>query len=161
MPPRLSLEGRVFGRLTVSRLSHVQVCAYWSCACECGNMIVVRGTSLIQGRTKSCGCLYSETRVSRFKHGGSLGGKECPEYVAWKNMRRRCEFKSHKHYRHYGGRGIAVCARWRSFANFLADMGRRPSPKLTLERVDNDGNYEPSNCCWASRSAQNANRRRL
>ena len=86
------------------------------------------------------------------------GGKGTTEYIAWKNMRKRCSSKSYVYYSHYGGRGIKVCDRWAtSFPNFLEDMGKKPSPNHSLDRIDNDGNYEPSNCRWATKQEQSRN----
>lgn len=91
-------------------------------------------------------------------HGAAKGGRRTPEYNAWSAMRRRCLSPSCKAYPNYGGRGIQICHRWSSFANFLADMGKRP-PGMTLERRNNNGNYTPRNCIWASYAAQGRNRR--
>lgn len=82
-----------------------------------------------------------------------------PEYVSWRHMKQRCTNPRRKEYPHYGGRGISVCERWQTFANFIADMGLRPGPKYTLDRVNNEGNYEPDNCRWATRTEQSRNRR--
>lgn len=91
-------------------------------------------------------------------HGHCSGGKTTPEYRSWQAMRERCLYESHKHYSRYGGRGISVCDSWReSFSAFLSDMGKKPTPKHTLERINNDGNYEPSNCRWATYAEQRAN----
>jgi hypothetical protein len=98
----------------------------------------------------------------RFGHGRepSHGGSAWPEYFVWNTMRQRCKNKRYKCYKDYGGRGIKVCRRWRYFANFIADMGRRPSPKHQIDRIENDGHYEPGNCRWALRKVQMRNTRR-
>lgn len=94
------------------------------------------------------------------RHGEAVNGKDTPEYVCWMDMKARCLNLKHKHFKYYGGRGIAICERWKtSFENFLADVGRRPSPKHTIDRFPNsDGNYEPNNIRWATRAEQTANR---
>lgn len=93
------------------------------------------------------------------KHGNARRGKRSPEYRSWLAMRWRCENPKATKYPQYGGRGIRICRRWASFANFLADMGPKPGPQFTLHRLDNDGNYEPGNCRWADPPAQCRNKR--
>ena len=97
--------------------------------------------------------------MGKVKHGHHRKGERGSEYIAWDNMKRRCQNPNNKRYSDYGEREIKVCERWQDFCNFLADMGLKPSAGLTLERMDNDGNYEPNNCCWATREEQRANTR--
>lgn len=146
-----NLHGQKFGHLTVLRKSNERKNRYiaWECSCDCGTTVVVRSGHLRDGTTRSCGCLRGNP-VHRKT--GTV------EYEAWKNMRRRCTEPTNKRWESYGGRGITVCDRWQSFENFYNDIGPRP-PGHTLDRTDNDGNYEPGNCTWATRSQQNKNRR--
>jgi hypothetical protein len=130
---------------------------FWECHCECGRIKIVRADHLKVGNTKSCGCLASEMTAARSRtHGETPYRYHSPEYRVWSGMRVRC---SKPRFVHYGGRGIKVCDRWHKFENFLADMGRRPSPTHSLDRIDVDGNYEPSNCRWATRTEQMNNTR--
>jgi len=152
-----------FGRLTAiehtgQRNRHGQ--SLWLCKCECGNKIVVAGNDLRTGHTKSCGCLQRDTvRKLSAVHGHRPGIAPSPTYVTWGNMIQRCENTKHPDYRLYGGRGIAVCAEWHNFKNFLTDMGERP-PGRSIDRYPNgSGNYEPGNCRWATAKEQTNNRR--
>lgn len=147
------MTGQTFGLLTVlgrapDKVSAAQ--AYWQCRCECGQEIAVNGSSLRRGSTRSCGC-------GRVKHG--LANK-APEYHVWEGIKQRCLNPNRRGYEYWGGRGISVCERWLEFENFYADMGPRPGPGYSIDRSDNDGNYEPGNCRWATASEQQRNTRR-
>lgn len=130
----------------------------WLCRCECGGLVVVWGSNLRRGITRSCGCLRREvTGRLRFKH----GLHRTPEHIVWAAMRYRCLNPSSSSWKWYGGRGITICDRWRDdFVAFLEDVGPRPSPEHSLDRIDVDGNYEPGNVRWATPSEQQRNKRR-
>lgn len=129
------------------------------CACGTGPWSA-HWLAVETGKTKSCGCLRRERTIARStKHGLAPRSSRLPEYGVWKEMHRRCSDKNRKQYKDYGGRGIRVCEEWTDFAAFLRDMGPRPSAQHSIERRDNERGYEPSNCYWATRFEQNANRR--
>jgi hypothetical protein len=158
------LSGQTFGRLTVLRRvendKHDKT--RWLCRCECGTEAVRSAHLMRKGESLSCGCLQRETNVSApTRHGNARVKGTTREYEAWSNMVARCENPKATHFECYGGRGISVCARWRNdFVAFLADMGPKPSPWHSIDRYpDNDGNYEPGNCRWATVAQQSRNKR--
>ena len=155
MAYRLRLWGRRFGRLVVNK--RIDPGMKWLCVCDCGNTCSVDGRLLNKGHTQSCGCLKVDIAT---KHGHASRSSRSKEYNAWVDMKRRCFNKDYVQFKDYGGRGISVCPSWSdSFENFLADMGAAPAG-LSLDRIDNDGDYEPSNCRWATRLQQARNKRR-
>lgn len=153
--PRLKDErGNIYGLLTVVEEAASKTHgAHWLCKCECGNTTIAAGSHLRQGRVASCGC-------RRREHGHAVHGQRSVEYQAWCAMVARCECKTHQNYKNYGGRGISVCREWReSYETFFASLGTRPTPGRSLDRINNDGNYEPGNVRWATKVQQNRNRR--
>jgi hypothetical protein len=125
----------------------------YRCRCDCGNEILALANNVRRGNTRSCGCFQLDVRT---KHGHCRRGRMSSEYSSWENMHARCNQK-HNHPGH-GGRGIIVCARWADFEIFLADMGPKPSRKHSIERKNNNGNYEPDNCVWATDLEQQRNK---
>lgn len=130
----------------------------WKFLCDCGNFHLAPATEVKLGRTKSCGCLLTEfLKTTKTTHGATRGRKYTPAYASWISMKQRCDLPTHKSFAYYGGRGIAICARWREFENFLSDMGEPPLGH-SLDRIDYNGHYEPSNCRWATQEQQQKNR---
>jgi hypothetical protein len=161
----IDLTGKCFGHWTVLAL-HPQryvapdgrtVFAQWLCRCACGTERVVLGGSLRRGASKSCGGSGCGVHWG-LKHGHCRNGHSTRIYEIWAAMMQRCYNPNHPVYSHYGGRGITVCERWHSFVNFLIDMGE-PPPDRSIDRINNDGDYEPNNCRWATRSEQRRNQR--
>lgn len=156
----LNLVGQRFGRLTVVSLGDAPTGRRprrWVCSCDCGTRLEVT-TQGLRGGTKSCGCLRVEALLShRLRHGES---NKSPEYWSWRAMISRCTKKNDIAWPRYGGRGIVVCERWRnSYEAFLSDMGRRPTPSHSLDRIDNSLGYWKANCRWATPKQQANNRR--
>lgn len=152
---KFDLVNKHFGDLIVIR-KHPQKnkhgAVQWHCKCACGRNIITTTSHLRNGSTKSCG-------KHKGTHRNAIKGSESAEYQSWLSMRGRCTNKDNARYKDYGGRGITFCKRWDSFENFLTDMGEKSDPSHSLERIDNDKGYNPSNCVWADATTQNRNQR--
>lgn len=174
MPRKVDLAGRKIGRWQVVSLHPERDRNrhdLWLCRCDCGTERVVFGHALRRGKSASCGgctwgggCTWDEARretqrETARKRFTTHGLSRSRAYRCWESMLQRCFNPNNPAFADYGGRGITVCDDWRSFVNFYADMGD-PPPGLSIHRIDNDGNYEPGNCCWAIPAVQVANRRR-
>ncbi len=155
----IDLTGRRFGRLIVVKYVGMDAKerSFWQCLCDCGKIKEINGASLRRKATQSCGCIRNEKiRERSMTHGES----KTPEHGIWCGIKSRTGNPNSPAFPNYGGRGIKMCDRWiHSFENFLADMGKKPTPKHTIERKNNEGNYDPDNCTWATRMDQSNNKR--
>ncbi len=153
------ISGRRFGRLSVTRQAGVGKFGkrLWLCLCDCGKQTTIATGALTTGNTTSCGCWKLEvTGDAHRTHGQS----RTAEYRIWCLMRSRCGDETNEDYPGYGGRGIKVCSEWQgSYERFIADVGKRPRPGMSINRIDNDGNYEPGNVCWSTQKEQCRNKR--
>jgi len=160
MGRKADLVGKKFGKLTIlrefGRNNRGQV--KWECKCDCGGLAYAISNALTSGNTKSCGC----TRVEKLnalckKHGHAAAGiRPSITYESWNHMKQRCSNEKNSHFKNYGGRGISVCERWKSFELFLDDMGECPIG-YSIERINVNGNYEPENCKWIPKNLQSRN----
>jgi hypothetical protein len=155
--PYIDLTNKVYGKLTVLKdIGIIKHRRFWQCICQCGITKNIPARNLIIGKTKSCGCSTNEfLSISKTKHGmaGTL------THNSWLSMKHRCTYSSNPSFKYYGAKGIKICERWlNSFDNFFADMGLRPSKEYSLDRINSNGNYELSNCRWATASEQNFNK---
>jgi hypothetical protein len=168
MSQKIELTGHTFGRLIVLKedeeaKSHTR----WICKCTCGVKKSIRGDKLRNNFTKSCGCFMKEAQKDPSKRNPKTHGEghlNHGEYKTWLGMRERCYCKTNHAYNNYGGRGIKICDRWlaiegKGYINFLEDMGRKPNKSFSLDRINNDGNYEPTNCRWATPKQQANNKK--
>ena len=165
MPKLIDLTGRTFGRLTIVGRVPSPPCVgrsrwaptYWACRCLCGMYTQVDGGRLVRGGTRSCGCLHDETCSKRLTtHGASRHGRRTGAYCSYLAAKRRCTDSKAINYADYGGRGIEF--RFTSFEQFFAEVGHRPI-RMSIDRIDVNGHYEPGNVKWSTRSEQNSNQR--
>jgi len=152
----VDIVGEKFGNWeVVERAPNRQTRAVWVCRCVCGTLAEVYGGNLRRGLSKGCGCNWAEVHPEKFKHGRT----ETKEWLAWRNLKDRCNNPNVRNYDQYGGRGITYAPEWEEFSAFFRDMGGAPSKQHSIDRIDNDGNYCKSNCKWSTSSEQALNRR--
>lgn len=156
----LELTGMKFGRLSAISPDNGRTSGHvvWNCRCDCGKEIKVPSTHLKRLNTKSCGCLRVDNAINICIRLTKHGQSRSRTYWVWNSIQQRCFNPKHIGFKYYGGRGITVCNKWRKFTGFYSDMGDAPDD-LTIDRINNDGNYEPGNCRWTDRTTQESNKR--
>ena len=162
----MNYVGVKFGRLSAIEKINKNWKVKYRCICDCGNEVIIASSNLTSGNSRSCGCLASEQASERLightyslTHGHTRNYNKTKEYIAWTSMKDRCYNTNRHNYHRYGGRGIKVCERWlNSFEEFLEDVGKSPGDEYSIDRKDNDGNYEPGNVRWATVEEQSMSR---